>query len=199
MAPEKPELVVTDARAWSTWLNREGTRSEGVWLVLAKKGVCEPTSLTYDEALAEALCQGWIDGQKGSRDSTTYLQRFSRRRPRSIWSKRNVQLAEDLIASGRMRPAGLAAVNEAKADGRWEAAYAGQASMEVPDDLGVALRQNPKALAMFEILTSVNRYAICFRITQAKRADTRAKRVADFVEMLARGETPHPQKRTLQD
>jgi len=199
MTTVTPELLVTDATAWRRWLAREGQRSEGVWLVLAKKGVQVPTSLTYDQALEEALCEGWIDGQKGSRDTITFRQRFTPRRARSPWSRRNVQIVERLSAAGRMRPAGLASVEQARADGRWDAAYAGQASMEVPEDLVAALRDNPRARAMFDILTSVNRYSICLRITTAKRPDTRARRVAAFVDGLSRGETPHPQKRTLPD
>jgi uncharacterized protein YdeI (YjbR/CyaY-like superfamily) len=199
MTVETPELLLKDRRAWTRWLAREGASSEGVWLVLAKKGVSVPTSLTYDEALDEALCQGWIDGQKGRRDDDTYRQRFTPRRPRSPWSQRNVRLAEQLISDGRMQPAGLAAIEKARADGRWDAAYAGQAAMEVPADLAAALQGNERAAAMFEILTGVNRYAICYRITSAKRPETRARRVADFVDQLARGQTPHPQRRTMAD
>ena len=199
MVADRPELLLPDVSAWAKWLQGHLDLQEGVWLVLAKKGVKTPTSLTYDEALGEALCQGWIDGQKGSRDGDMYLQRFTPRRPRSPWSQRNVRLAGELISEGRMQPAGLAEIERARADGRWDAAYAGQAAMEVPPDLAEALRENDRAAAMFEILTSVNRYAICYRITSAKRPETRARRVADFVDQLARGQTPHPQKRTLPD
>jgi uncharacterized protein YdeI (YjbR/CyaY-like superfamily) len=195
MADELPELVVRDAAAWRTWLAGHHADPVGVWLVLAKKGTEKPTSLTYDQALEEALCHGWIDGQAGRRDEATYRQRFTPRRPRSAWSKRNTGIAERLIAEDRMRPAGHAEVERAKADGRWEAAYAGPASMEVPADLAEALAAEPKAQAMFEGLNSQNRYAILYRIAAAKRADTRARKIEQFVAMLSRGETVHPQKR----
>jgi len=165
--------------------------------VLAKKGTIDPTRLTYDEALEEALCQGWIDGQRRSGDASTFVQRFTPRRARSPWSQRNVGIVARLTSEGRMRPAGEAEVERAKADGRWQAAYEGQRVIAVPADLAAALAAEPKAQAMFEILTSQNRYAILFRIAGAKRAETRARRIEQFVEMLARGETIHPQKRTL--
>jgi uncharacterized protein YdeI (YjbR/CyaY-like superfamily) len=195
MADELPELVVRDAAAWRTWLAGHHADPVGVWLVLAKKGTEKPTSLTYDQALEEALCHGWIDGQAGRRDEATYRQRFTPRRRRSAWSKRNTGIAERLIAEDRMRPAGHAEVERAKADGRWEAAYAGPASMEVPADLAEALAAEPKAQAMFEGLNGQNRYAILYRIVTAKRADTRARKIEEFVAMLSRGETVHPQKR----
>jgi uncharacterized protein YdeI (YjbR/CyaY-like superfamily) len=163
--------------------------------VLAKKGTREPTSLTYDEALEEALCHGWIDGQVRRRDDSTYRQRFTPRRRRSPWSQRNTGIAERLIAEGRMHAAGVAEVERAKEDGRWTAAYAGPAAMEVPDDLAAALAADPKAQAMFRTLSSQNRYAVLHRVTSAKRADTRARRIENFVAMLARGETIYPQKR----
>ena len=195
MAPELRELLVNDAAAWRDWLGEHHVDPDGVRLVLAKKGTVEPTSLTYDQALEEALCHGWIDGQVGRRDEHTYRQRFTRRRPRSTWSKRNTGIAERLLAEGRMHPAGVTEVERAKADGRWEAAYAGSADIEVPPDLAVALAANPRAQEMFAILTSQNRYAVLYRVTTAKRADTRARRIEEFVTMLARGETPYPQKR----
>ena len=195
MADDLPELIVRDAAAWRTWLAEHHADPVGVWLVLAKKGTEKPTSLTYDQALEEALCHGWIDGQAGRRDDATYRQRFTPRRRRSAWSKRNTGIAERLIAEDRMRPAGHAEVERAKADGRWEAAYAGPASMEVPADLAEALAAEPKAQAMFEGLNSQNRYAILYRIATAKRADTRARKIEQFVAMLSRGETVHPQQR----
>jgi uncharacterized protein YdeI (YjbR/CyaY-like superfamily) len=196
MADDLPELIVRDTAAWRTWLAKHHTDPVGVWLVLAKKGTEKPTSLTYDQALEEALCHGWIDGQAGRRDEATYRQRFTPRRRRSAWSKRNTGIAERLIAEDRMRPAGHAEVERAKADGRWEAAYAGPASMEVPADLAEALAAEPKAQAMFESLNSQNRYAVLYRIATAKRADTRARRIEHFVTMLARGETVYPQRPT---
>jgi len=198
MAAEQPELVVADAAAWRDWLAEHHQEQLGVWLMLAKKGTTEPTSLTYAEALQEALCQGWIDGQARRRDDATYFQRFTPRRARSPWSKRNVGFVADLEASGRMQPAGRAEVERAKADGRWEAAYAGPATIEVPDDLVAALAASPTATAMFEILTSQNRFAILHRVQDAKRPDTRARRIEQFVAMLERGETVHPQKRALE-
>ena len=194
MAVELPELVVEDAAAWRHWLAANHGSSMGVWLVLANKGTLEPTSLRYDEALEEALCHGWIDGQVKRRDGATHVQRFTPRRARSAWSKRNVGIVERLLAEGRMRPAGLAQVEGAKADGRWDVAYAGQASIEVPDDLAAALAARPKARAMFETLSKQNRYAVLYRITTAVRPETRARRIEQFVAMLARGETIHPQR-----
>jgi uncharacterized protein YdeI (YjbR/CyaY-like superfamily) len=190
-----PELIVADAAAWRVWLAEHHEGSAGVSLALAKKGITEPTSLTYDQALDEALCYGWIDGQVQRRDETTYRQRFTRRRSRSSWSKRNVGIVDRLHAEGRMHPAGVAEVERAKADGRWEAAYAGSASIEVPPDLAAALAAEPRARAMFEILTAQNRYAVLYRIGTAKRAETRSRRIEQFVAMLARGESGRPRRR----
>jgi uncharacterized protein YdeI (YjbR/CyaY-like superfamily) len=194
-----PELTVDDAAAWRDWLGSHASSSSGVWLVLAKKGTIDPTRLTYAEAVEEALCHGWIDGQRNSRDDATFHQRFTPRRSRSIWSARNVAMVARLQESGRMQPSGLAEVERAKADGRWDAAYAGQASIQVPADLAAALAANPTAAAMFEILTSQNRYAVLFRIDSAKRPETRARRIEQYVAMLGRGETVYPQRRTLEN
>ena len=168
-------------------------------LVLAKKGTTSPTSLTYDQALEEAICFGWIDGQVRRRDEGTYFQQFTPRRARSRWSKRNTTLAERLIGEGRMQASGIAEVERAKADGRWEAAYAGPATARVPDDLAAALAAEPKAQTMFGRLTSQNRYAILHRVEAVKRPETRARKIAEFVAMLARGETVHPQPRRTKD
>jgi uncharacterized protein YdeI (YjbR/CyaY-like superfamily) len=168
-------------------------------LVLAKKGTASPTSLTYDQALEEAICFGWIDGQVRRRDERTYLQGFTPRRPRSRWSKRNTTLAERLTSEGRMQASGIAEVERATADGRWEAAYAGPATARVPDDLAAALAAEPEAKTMFGRLTSQNRYAILHRIEAVKRPETRARKIAEFVAMLARGETVHPQTRKNKD
>jgi uncharacterized protein YdeI (YjbR/CyaY-like superfamily) len=197
MGADIPELVVADAAAWRTWLGQNHANPEGVWLVLAKKGTTGPTTLTYAQALDEALCYGWIDGQTGVRDAATYRQRFTPRRSRSKWSTRNVGIVARLRDEGRMHAAGEAEVERARRDGRWDAAYAGQASSEVPADLAAALAAEPRAAAMFEILTGQNRYAILFRIGGAKQATTRARRIEQFVAMLARGETVYPQKRGL--
>jgi uncharacterized protein YdeI (YjbR/CyaY-like superfamily) len=194
VAVELAELVVRDATAWRRWLEKHHGQPDGVWLVLAKKGATKPTALTYEQALEEALCFGWIDGQAGSRDEVTYKQRFTPRRRRSAWSKRNTHRVERLLGEGRMHPAGIAEMDRAKADGRWEAAYGGSAEMEVPSELAAALAANSKAQAMFEALSSRNRYAILYRLRTAKRADTRARRLEQFVAMLARGETIYPQK-----
>jgi len=194
MPAELPELIVADATAWRLWLS-EHWDAAGVWLVLAKKGTTTPTRLTYDQALEEALCHGWIDGQAHRRDETTYLQRFTPRRPRSPWSRRNVGHAEQLIRDGRMQEAGLREVERARADGRWEAAYASQGSIQVPADLAAALKANDAAQTMFDSLSAQNRYAVLYRIATAKRADTRARRIEQFVAMLGRGETIYPQKR----
>ena len=198
MAAEIPELIVADAGALRRWLGEHHAGQTGVWLVLAKKGVTDPTSLTYAQALDEALCHGWIDGQAAPRDGDTYRQRFTPRRSRSNWSARNVGIISRLRAEGRMHPAGEAEVARAQGDGRWEAAYSGQASAEVPPDLTTALRADPRAQQMFDILTSQNRYAILYRLSSAKQAATRTRRLDQFVAMLARGETIYPQKRTLQ-
>jgi uncharacterized protein YdeI (YjbR/CyaY-like superfamily) len=194
VAPDLPELIVADVRAWRRWLT-EHHQEPGVWLVLARKNTTTPTSLTHDEALDEALCHGWIDGQLQRRGETTFRQRFTPRRPRSAWSKRNVEIAERLRSEGRMHSAGLAQMEQALADGRWRAAYSGAASIAVPPDLAAALAAEPAARAMFERLTSQNRYAVLYRIGTAKRAETRARRIEGFVAMLARGETVYPQKR----
>lgn len=195
MPDQHEDLVVRDALGWRRWLEAHHGASDGVWLVLARKGTTRPTSLTYDEALMDALCFGWIDGQTRTRDDTTYRRRFTPRRSTSTWSRRNVGLVEQLRAEGRMRPAGEAEVERAMADGRWQSAYAGAASRDVPDDLAAAIAADPRAQAMFDVLTSTNRYAIVFRTTQAKTPATRTRRIAGFVEMLARGETVYPQKR----
>jgi uncharacterized protein YdeI (YjbR/CyaY-like superfamily) len=194
MATEPPELLLPDATAWRSWLAEHGDEDAGVWLVLAKKGTSDPTSLRYDEALEEALCHGWIDGQGRRRDEATSLRRFTPRRRRSSWSKRNVGIVERLTAEGRMQGRGLAEVDRAKADGRCDAAYAGPASIEVPPDLTAALAADPAAQAMFDCLTSQNRFAVLHRIQDAKRPETRTKRIAQYVGMLARGETIYPQK-----
>ena len=185
-------LTVTDGAAWRAWLHEHHGDVRGVWLTLAKTGAAAPTSLTYDEALEEALCQGWIDGQIRGGDEYSYRQRFTPRTPRSGWSKRNVAIAERLIADGRMQASGLAAVDRAKADGRWDAAYAGSASIEVPADLAAALASDTAARTMFQNLSSRNRYAVLYRIETAKRAETRTRRIEQFVAMLARGETIYP-------
>lgn len=187
-------LTVADAKAWSEWLTAHGAQTEGVWLVLAKKGSTDPTTLTYEEALEEAICHGWVDGQLAKGDDRTFRRRFTPRRPGSAWSKRNVAIAARLIEEGRMHPAGSLAVEQAKADGRWDRAYAGQATIEVPPDLAAALKATPPAETMFDRLNAANRYSVLYRVTTAKRAETRQHRIEQLVAMLARGETIHPQR-----
>lgn len=194
MAVELEELLVKDATEWRRWLENHHTSSPGVWLVLHKKGG-SVTELDYDAALDEALCFGWIDGQVKRRDDASYIQRMTPRGRKSRWSLRNVGHVERLEADGRMTPAGRAAVDAAKADGRWEEAYPGQASAVIPEDLAAAIAAVPDAQAMFDVLTSVNRYALYYRTTSAKQPEARAKRIADFVAMLARHESPFPQKK----
>ena len=185
-------LLLPDAAAWRAWLDEHEDDPDGVWLVLAKKGAPGPTSLTYAQALDEALCSGWIDGQKRPGDAATFRQRFTPRRRTSIWSQRNIGLVAGLVAQGRMRPRGQAEVDRARADGRWARAYAGAATAEVPDDLTAALAASPDAAALFERLSAANRYAVLHRVATASPA-ARAGRIATLVGRLARGETPHPQ------
>jgi uncharacterized protein YdeI (YjbR/CyaY-like superfamily) len=191
---EREELIFPDVERWRAWLEKNHSSSTGIWLVLAKKGTVKPTSLSYTQALEEALCFGWIDGQARSRDAATFSQGFTPRRKRSPWSKRNTGTAERLVLEGRMHRAGVAEMDRAKGDGRWEAAYAGPASIEVPLELAAALAASPKAQALFARLNSQNRYAILYRVATAKLAQTQARRIAQFVEMLERGETVYPQK-----
>lgn len=176
---------------WADWLARQHDKSAGVWLKLAKKDSGIP-SVTYDEALEIALCYGWIDGQKKSFDEKYFLQKFTPRRPKSIWSKINTGKAERLIASGQMKPAGLKAIEAAKADGRWEQAYTSQKTIFIPKDFEAALNKNKKAKAFFKSLNSANRYSFLFRIETAKKAETRANRIRQFMEMLEKGEKFHP-------
>jgi uncharacterized protein YdeI (YjbR/CyaY-like superfamily) len=192
-AVELDELVVADAAELREWLRVHHTTSPGVWLALTRKGG-RVTTLTWQQAVDEALCVGWIDGQARKRDDETSSVRYTPRGPRSRWSSRNVGHVARLEAEGRMLPAGLAAVASAKADGRWEAAYAPPSESEVPADLAAAVAADPAAQAMFDVLTKTNRYALIHRLGAVKRAETRQRKIIEFVEMLARAETPHPQK-----
>ena len=191
MADQVPDLPVqqfASAEAWERWLARNHAKSPGVWLKIAKKGAAV-TTVSYPEALDVALCYGWIDGLRHKHDETYFRQRFTPRTRTSKWSKINCDKVEALVVARRMQPAGQAAIDAAKADGRWDAAYAGSRSIEVPDDLVRALRRNAKARRAFEELNSRNRYSILYRIHDAKRADTRARRIETFVTMLAEGRT----------
>ncbi len=190
MADELPVLLFATPAELEDWLERNHDSSEGLWLKIAKKGV-EPPSVTYGEALELALCFGWIDSQKRGHDERHFLQRFTPRRPRGRWSKINREKAEGLIEARAMRPPGLAEVEAAKADGRWEAAYAGARAAAVPDDLRRELDANPAARESFEALDGANRYAILYRLEEAKRPETRERRLRKFVEMLERGEKIH--------
>ena len=187
---ELPIIEFADQAAWERWLQREHASSKGVWIKIAKKATGIPT-VTHAEALTEALCYGWIDGQRAPDDESFFLQRFTPRRPRSKWSQVNRQKAIDLIEQGRMRPAGLAEVEAAKADGRWEAAYAPQSSQSIPEDFQRALDENPAAKEFFATLRGVRRYSFIFRIADAKRPETRERRIREFVAMLAEGRTHH--------
>lgn len=192
--PEQPEIfVVVDAAAWRAWLDEQEEVSNGVWLMLAKKGTTEPTSLTYAQALDESLCSGWIDGQKRSFGAATFIERFTPRRRASLWSQRNIGLVAALGAEGRMRPRGQAEIDRAKADGRWDRAYAGSAAATVPDDLAAALAASPDAAARFAALNGQNRYAVLHRIVTAPNSPVRANRLEKLVAMLERGESPYPQ------
>ena len=191
--PEVSPLVVADVLAWRVWLDANESTSDGVWLTLAKKGTTTPTSLSYAQALDEALCSGWIDGQIKSIDESVFMRRFTPRRKYSLWSTRNIEHIERLSQAGRIRPSGIAEIERAKEDGRWDAAYAGSASMEVPEDLTRALAQDDVARRTFESLNAQNRYSILHRVTTARTPETRANRLARAMEQLALGETPYPQ------
>ena len=177
--------------AWRAWLDANHAIERGIWLMLAKQA-SGMSSVTYAEAVDSALCYGWIDGQKKAMDDMWWLQKFTPRRPKSPWSKINRQKAEQLIESGAMQPAGLRAVEAAKADGRWARAYDSPATSTIPPDLQAALDANVEAAAFFATLDSRNRYAILYRIQAARRAETRTNRIEQFVAMLSRHETLYP-------
>ena len=186
-----PVMTFESTDAWDTWLAAHHADSPGLWLKIAKKGATGRT-VSYSDALDVALCHGWIDGQKGRHDDEYWLQRFTPRKPGSRWSKINTERAEALIASGRMRPAGLREVERAQADGRWEQAYESQSRVTVPEDLARALAANERARAFFATLDSANRYAILYRIGTAKKPETRAKRIDTYVTMLSEHRKIHP-------
>jgi len=188
--PDLPVKLFKSQDAWAKWLETNHAKSPGIWMRIAKKdgGL---TSVNYAEALDVALCHGWIDGQKRPLDEASWLQRFTPRGARSMWSTINKGKAKTLIESGQMRPSGMAAIESAKADGRWDAAYGPSSTAEVPPELRAALDRSPKAKAFFETLRGANRYALIYRVHTAKKAETKAKRVADFIARLERGETIH--------
>jgi len=189
-AAKLPTLPFESKKKWSDWLAKQHDKTPGVWLKIGKKeaGI---SSVTYEEALDVALCYGWIDGQKKGFDEKYWLQKFTPRGPKSIWSKINTEKAERLIVSGEMKPAGFKAIDLAKQDGRWEAAYASQKNISIPEDFQAALDKNKKAKAFFATLKSAERYSFLFRIHQAKKPETRAKRIQQFIELLEKGEKLH--------
>lgn len=191
MATELATLGFSTRTAFEKWLSAHHATSAGLWLRIAKAGA-GVKSVTYAEALDVALCYGWIDGQKGAIDAQYWRQRFTPRRPSSKWSKINCAKAEALITAGRMKAPGLAQVEAARKNGAWEAAYAGQRTAQVPEDLAAAIEENPAAKSAFAALDRVNRYAILYRVGDAKREATRAARIAKFVSMLAKGEKLYP-------
>jgi uncharacterized protein YdeI (YjbR/CyaY-like superfamily) len=186
----RPIELFRDRTSWEGWLDENHAASQGVWLRLAKKS-SKSTSVSYAEAVEVALCYGWIDGQSKGEDEDYSLQRFTPRAKRSGWSKINRERALDLIQAGRMRPPGLEEIERAQQDGRWDAAYDSPRTMKVPPDLQVALEHDPQAKAAFESLDSRNRYAILFRLQTAKKPETRARRIKQFIGMLTREESPH--------
>jgi uncharacterized protein YdeI (YjbR/CyaY-like superfamily) len=189
--PALEPLLFSQQKEWAAWLRRNHDKSPGVWVRLAKKasGI---QSVSYGEALEAALCHGWIDAKKKGESETTWLQQFTPRTSKSIWSKINREKALALVEAGRMKPAGLAQIERAKKDGRWEAAYDSPSSASAPPELQAALDQNARAKAFYATLNSQNRYAILFRIQTAKKPETRAKRIQRFVEMLEKNEKLHP-------
>ena len=191
-SPELPELLVDDVHAWHDWLLANHATSDGVWLVLHKKGG-DVTTLTYADALDEALCSGWIDGQVAKRDDGSYVQRMTPRRTGSRWSARNVERAERLREEGRMRPEGQAAIDAAVANGEWARAYAGSASASVPHDLQQAIDAVPAAARTFSTASAANRYAVIYRVEATKTAKGRAQCIERLVAKMATGELPHPQ------
>jgi uncharacterized protein YdeI (YjbR/CyaY-like superfamily) len=191
-AKDLPVIAFDSAETWEKWLADNHAASDGIWMKIAKNGAA--ASVTYAEALETALCHGWIDGQKDRFDDSWWLQKFTPRGPKSIWSRNNREKAEALVKAGRMRPAGLAAVERAKKDGRWDRAYESQRTATVPPDLRRALERDARARAFFSSLSGVNRYAILFRLQNAKKAETRKRRLEQFMEMLRKGETIHAER-----
>jgi uncharacterized protein YdeI (YjbR/CyaY-like superfamily) len=188
--PEVPIRAFKDAKAWDAWLAKNQGKDAGIWMRIAKKA-SGTKSITYPEAVEIALCHGWIDGLKRPESATTWLQRFTPRRKRSIWSEINREKAIALIAAGRMKPAGLGEIERAKRDGRWDAAYASPKSATMPADFRKELDRHPKAKAFFKAISRTNSYAIMWRIQTAKRPETRARRIQTYIEMLEKGATIH--------
>ena len=189
--PDVPIQLFPRQEDWEAWLDQHHATSPGLWLRLAKKGA-DLQSLSYAEALDVALCYGWIDGQKKGLDDSSWLQKLTPRKPKSLWSKINREKVAALTQAGRMKPAGIAAVESAKQDGRWDAAYDSPGGATVPEDFQAELDRNPKARAFYDTLEKRNTYAILWRIQTAKKPETRARRIRDFLAMLERGEKIHP-------
>jgi uncharacterized protein YdeI (YjbR/CyaY-like superfamily) len=192
-ASDLPVKPFVSQQAFTTWLDKNHAKSAGLWVKIAKKG-SGIRSVTAPEALDVALCYGWIDGQRNALDDEFFLQKYTPRRAASRWSKLNCAKAMELIAKGAMKPAGLREVERAKTDGRWDAAYESVRRMQVPDDLAAAFKRNARAKKFFDGLDSRNRYAVLYRIQDAKKPETRARRVAQFVDMLSKGETIYPRR-----
>ena len=190
MASKAEPLRFATPHAFEAWLRKNHASSDGVWLLIAKAGAEEQT-VTYPQAVEIALCYGWIDGQKKALDERHWLQRFTPRRARSLWSKVNREKAEALIQAGRMKPSGMAEIVRAQGDGRWDAAYDGARTAVVPPDLQAALDAQPEARRFFAQLDGANRYAVLWRVQTANRPQTRSRRIEALVEMLARGEKIH--------
>ncbi len=186
-----PLVLFESQQEWEGWLDAHHAQPQGVWLKIAKKGA-QVSSVSYADALDGALCYGWIDAQKKPYDDTFWLQKFTPRRPKSVWSKVNTGKAMRLIEAGTMKPAGLREVDAAKQDGRWEAAYEPQSNLTIPDDFQVELDRHPQAKEFIDTLNKVNRYAMCHRIATAKKAETRKARIDKFIAMLAKGEKLYP-------
>lgn len=187
---ELPVIFFENAVLWETWLREHHAQPHGIWLKMAKKASGIPT-VNYEEALQSALCYGWIDGQVKSLDQTHYLQKFTPRRPKSTWSKRNVERIAALEAAGRMQPSGVAEVEAAKHDGRWDQAYDSPSTMEVPEDFQSALKEQPKAKKFFETLNKTNRFAVLWQIQTARTPKTRQSRIEKLVQMLSEEQAPH--------
>jgi uncharacterized protein YdeI (YjbR/CyaY-like superfamily) len=190
-ADHLPIISFATQQDWESWLKEHHTATRGMWLKIAKKDTGIP-SLSYAEAVESALCYGWIDGQKAAGDEQYWLQKFTPRGPKSMWSKVNCDKATALLASDRMQPAGIRQVELAKADGRWETAYDSQSKISIPDDFQRELDNNQKAQEFFTTLNSVNRYAILFRIQTAKKPETRSARIKKFIEMLSNNQKLYP-------
>ncbi len=188
--PEQPIIAFETAKAFEAWLEANHYDHQGIWLRIFKKGSDVPT-ITYAEAVEVGLCFGWIDGQKNKHDDESWVQKFTMRGPKSVWSKINVGHVERLTKEGRMRPAGQKTVDDAKADGRWEKAYESSSTAEMPEDFLNAIAKNKKAQAFYETLNKTNRYAFYYRIISVKKAETRERKIKQFVEMLERGEKLH--------